>query len=394
MKKSLVALAALAATGAFAQVTIDGYFDRSYAVTNNTINTKDSKAIGSNAGTTTIGIKVVENLSSDLAVGLSVNTDWADLASANQDNNTNGNTVQAGGFANSQSFAHLTSKSMGVLRLGSPNNFTLTNATAVAAPAFSTGIGSSYSTNFSIANGLGTGTQGAAGVVNRSASIDSQYSVSNAGQRAIRINNTIQYSSPSFSGFSVHLGKSLKNDQAAVGSATTTADTVGVDEYALRYTNGPIDAMYTTIKYSTGPGTYANGITTNFANSTNTQNLLGATYTVNPALKLHAGFGSYTSTADTYKGKSTQYGVTYTMGQIDLLAQMVKVDDSSTATGSGTNNTASMDRKLTGLGLNYNLSKTARLYVRYDSINYNSNGTTRYDGSDQKRTAFGFSKSF
>jgi predicted porin len=72
------------------------------------------------------------------------------------------------------------------------------------------------------------------------------------------------------------------------------------------------------------------------------------------------------------------------MGQIDILAQMVKVDDTSST---------NMDRKLTGLGVNYNFSKTARAYLRYDSINYASSGTAAA-GSEVKRTAIGVSKSF
>jgi len=148
MKKTLVALAALAATGAFAQVTIDGYFDRGYVATNNTDNTKDSKLVGSNAGTTTIGIKVVEALSGGRKIGLSVNTDWADASGANQDSSaTTASSIQTGGFANSQSFVHFDS-SLGTVRLGTPNNFTLSNVISVASPAFSTGIGSAYSSGF------------------------------------------------------------------------------------------------------------------------------------------------------------------------------------------------------------------------------------------------------
>jgi len=375
MKKSLVALAALAATGAFAQVTIDGYFDRAYTITNNTDNTKDSKLVGSQAGTTTIGIKVNENLTSDLAIGLSVNTDWSDLAGANQDSTaTTASSIQTGGFANSQSFASLTSKSMGTLRLGAPNNFTLTNVTGVASPAFSTGIGSAYSSSFSVANGLGTGVVGSVGIVLQQSAITS---IQNTGVRAIRIANTVQYSSPVMSGFSVHLGNTLKNANGGTGT-----DTVGVNEYALRYTNGPIDAMYTSIKYDVGSTAPANGAIT--AGSNNTQNMLGASYAVMPALKLHAGLGTVKSSTDVFKGKSQQYGVTYVVGAFDLMAQIAKFDDTSTT---------NIDRKMTGVGVNYNMSKTARVYLRMDDINYGSNAAAAA-GSAVKRTAVGISKSF
>ncbi len=376
MKKTLVALAALAATGAFAQssVTIDGYFDRGYTVTNSTNNTLDSKLIGSAAGTTTLGVKVRETLKGGLSIGASFNTDFADAAGANQDStSTTTSSIQTGGFANSQSFIDVTG-GFGVVRLGMPNNFTLTNVTGVASPAFSTGVGSAYSSAFSIANGIGTGVVGAVGIANQQAAITS---IANAGVRAIRIANTIQYSSPSFSGLSVHVGYTQRNSNAGTGT-----DTVGVTEGAVRYTAGPLDAMLSTIKYEVGSTSPTNGSLT--ANSDNTQNLMGVAYTVMPGLKLHAGLGNFSSSTNTYKGSSQQLGVTYTTGAFDLMAQIAQVDDKSTT---------NIDRKMTGLGVNYNLSKTARAYFRYDTINLGDN-VAAATGSKQNRYAIGVSKSF
>jgi predicted porin len=374
MKKTLVALAALAATGAFAQssVTIDGYFDRGYTVTNNTDNTKDSKLFGSSAGTTTIGVKVRETLKGGLSIGASFNTDFADASGANQDSTpTTASSIQTGGFANSQSFIDVTG-GFGVVRLGMPNNFTLTNVTGVASPAFSTGVGSAYSSAFSIANGIGTGTVGSVGFATQVAN-----GATGAGVRAIRIANTVQYSSPSFSGLTVHVGYTQKNSNGGTGT-----DTVGVTEGALRYTAGPVDAMLSTIKYTVGSTAPMNGSLT--ANSDTTQNLLGAAFTVMPGLKLHAGVGSYSSSTNVFKGSSQQFGVTYTTGAFDLMAQMASVDDKSTS---------DIDRKMTGIGINYNLSKTARAYVRYDNINLNDNAAAT-TGSKLNRYAIGVSKSF
>ena len=109
----------------------------------------------------------------------------------------------------------------------------------------------------------------------------------------------------------------------------------------------------------------------------------GATYTVMPTLKLHGGYGTFSSSDNTAKGKSTQLGATYTMGNIDFMGIIARVDDTSTTNA---------DRKLTGLGVNYNLSKTSRVYLRMDDINYNKNATAV--GSTLKRTAIGISKSF
>ncbi len=367
---------------------MDGYFDRGYLKTNSTKNVSDLSTISSAAGTTTVGIKAREEISSDLSVGGSVNTDWSDIGGATQANPVA--LAQTSGFANSQSFVDVTSKAFGTLRMGTPNNFTLTNATAIASPAFSTGVGSAYSSSFSVANGLGTGSTGLGGTVQAQAAITN---VANAGARAIRINNAVQYSSPSFMGASIHLGQAFQNNNATADSGA--GNTVGVTETALRYTNGPVDAMYSTVKYDVGSnGTNQVKITTTtgaavfastaMAAQTSTQNLLGVSYQVLPALKLNYGNGSFSSSGNNYKGTSQSFGGTYTMGLYEIMAQMAKVDDTSST---------NIDRKLTGLGVNYNFSKTARAYFRYDSINYAATGTAA-DGSALKRTAIGVSKSF
>jgi predicted porin len=395
MKKTLVAIAALTAVSAFAQssVTMDGYIDRGYTTTNNTNNAKDFKGLGSNAGTTTIGIKGVEDLGGGMKVGFSVNTDWADVGGLTQDADTTkvayvaGSTTaffgaatptQAGTFANSQSFIELIDAKIGTLRLGSPNNDTLTNATSVASPAFSTGIGSAYSSSWSVHNGMGTGVTGAGGLVSLTALASSN--VGGAGARGIRQANTIKYISPNFSGVQF----SYSNAQANSNSGTSTIDTVGVTEAALRYTNGPLDVMYTSLEYKVGSGTApANGGLT--LGTSSKQDLLGASYQVLPALKLHAGFGKSTASATTIAdSKSTQYGVTYVVGKFDVLAQVAKVDD---------NSSSNVDRKMTGLGVNYNFSKTARAYVRYDNLKMNE-AYASTDGNSIKRTAIGISKSF
>jgi predicted porin len=365
---------------AFAQssVTIDGYFDRGYTTTNSTLNTKDFKGISSSAGTTTIGIKGTEDLGGGMKVGFSVNTDWSDLGALTQDSAlTLGATpTQAGTFANSQSFLDLSDAKIGTLRLGSPNNDTLTNATGVASPAFSTGIGSAYSSSWSVHNGMGTGVTGAGGLVSATALAASN--VGGAGARGIRQANTIKYISPSI------MGVVASYSTAKANSVSGTADTVGVTEGALRYTNGPLDVMYTSLEYKVGSGTApANGSLT--AGTTSKQTLLGASYQVLPALKLHAGMGKSTASATTIAdSKSTQYGATYVVGKFDVLAQVAKVND---------NSSSNVDRKMTGLGVNYNFSKTARAYVRYDNLKMNE-AYASTDGNSIKRTAIGVSKSF
>lgn len=363
---------------------MDGYFDRGYTTTNNNNNAKDFKGISSSAGTTTIGIKGVQDLGGGLKAGFSVNTDWADIGGLTQDQDTAtagqvgtllGTTTQAGTFANSQSFIELIDAKIGTLRLGSPNNDTLTNATSVASPAFSTGIGSAYSSSYSIHNGMGTGVTGAGGLVSLTALGDAK-----GGARGIRQANTVKYISPVFSGIQF----SYSNAQANSNTGTSTTDTVGVTEVALRYTNGPVDVMYTTLEYKVGANTApaTGGLT---ANTSSKQDLLGASYQVLPSLKLHAGMGKSSASATTIANStSSSYGVTYVMGKFDVLAQVAKVDDK---------NATAYDRKMTGLGVNYNFSKTTRAYVRYDSLTLNT-AAPATSGNEIKRTAIGISQSF
>jgi len=416
MKKSLIALAALAVVSAASaqtsSLTIDGYFDRGYLATNNTNNLKDAKAVSSNAGTTTVGISGTEDLGGGLSAGFRVNTDWSEASGQTQD----GAAATAGqsGFANSQSYLDLASKDLGTLRLGNPSSEVLTAVTAVASPAFSTGVGSAYSTAFSIHNGYGTGTTGSNNIFANSVIGAGAGGVgTNAGQRQIRQANTIKYISPTYMGFSAVFATVRKNDSGGlntVSSTTGTADVAGVTEFALNYANGPLAVVYAQTKVEIGANgglALANNSTQNgsglLANSSTTMSILGASYQVLPVLKLHAGLGRSTNsgqapvaavgtstapvsgvgtTADT---TSYQVGATYNLTPvITLMAQYVKVNDKSAS---------NVDRTLTGLGADYNFSKTTRAYFRYDNINYASN-QTEFNGSKQTRTAVGVSKSF
>jgi len=406
MKKTLVALAALSSVSAFAQVTMSGYFDRGYMSTNNTNDYRDAKGVGSQAGTTTLIIRGTEDLGSGLSAGFLVATDWSEAAGQTQDGSTA--TVGVAGFANSQSYLDLSSKNMGTLRLGNPNSEVLVGVTSVASPAFSTGVGSAYSSNFSIHNGHGTGSTGSNNVfANSTIGIGAAAIANSPGQRAIRQANTIKYISPTFNGFSGTYSYVAKNDVGGTSSTSGsggTTDVVGVKAFSLNYANGPLTAVYAQDKVSVGAnGTYAltGNSTTNGsflqANTSTTMSIFGASYQVLPTLKLHAGVGTSTNSGQatfsaTALGQgimantsSQQYGATFDLNSsIVLMGQVATMDDKSAL---------NTDRKMTGLGANYSLSKTTRLYYRYDSINYASN-LAASSGTAQKRTAIGFSSSF
>ena len=387
-------MAALSAISAFAQssVQITGYFDRGYTTLNSTKAADSTKTLGSSAGTTRIEFRGTEDLGSGNTAGFFVETDWADLGGSTQTASVT--TGQKAGFANSENYLSLGNANVGTLKLGAPNSFTLGNAIGVASPAFSTGVGSAYNTKFSIANGVSTGADAYAGIAT-----DGAPTANNAaavGARAIRIANTVQYVSPTFYGVTAGINLTPQNNN--VTAAPGNGNTVGVKEYSLAYSQGPLNAQYTSIRYTVGDNgtsqytltlvnagaTYAPTSKPLTGGLTSKQDLLGANYQVLPSLKLHAGLGKFSSSNDAVKGKSTQYGVTYTYGAYDVLAQVAKVDDQGTY---------DIDRKTTGLGVNYNLSKTTRLYFRGDNIQYSTNQAS-FAGSQVKRTAFGLSKAF
>jgi len=376
MKKTLVALAALASVSAFAQTTvkIEGYFDRGYIKTDNTNTLKSTKTVGSNAGTTSVRFIASEDLGSGLSATALFGADFADLAGANQDATaTTASSIQTGGFNNAQSYLEFKSNSIGTLRLGVVNNEILTTATGVAAPAFSTGIGSTYSSSFSTHDGYGTGVTGSGGIVSYSTQ-----SATNGGARGIRQANTIKFISPNISGITAAYGMAPKND-----SNGGTVDTVGVQDVSIRYTNGPLDIMYASLEYDVGSTAPLNGSLT--LNTKSKHTLLGASYSVMPTLKLHAGSGSSTVTTTSLGNSSaTQYGVTWNATPvINVMYVAASVNDK---------NTTNYDRKMSGLGLDYNLSKTTRAYFRMDNINLNT--VTASSGTSIKRNAFGISTSF
>ncbi len=361
---------------AFAQssVSITGYFDRGYTVTNNSNNAKDAKAISSSAGTTAIKFNVVQDLGNGLKASFLSETNPADVGGVSQDTDVATVTTQAGGFNNGESFFAL-SGNFGEVRLGSPNNELLTAATGVAAAGLSTGVGSSYSSSWSIFNGVGTGNA-AAGKVGILA--PANVAADAGGVRGIRQANTVKYVSPAFNGVKFALGVAPKNN-------TGTGDTAGYTDMSLRYTNGPLDVMYASLKIDTNTTDTANtqvGTGVTAVGKSYTHSLLGATYTIG-ALKLHAGTGGTKSDEATVKTKGTVYGATYTMGQWDLMANMAKANDQGTS---------NFDRKMTGLGVNYNFSKTVRGYLRHDNLNYNTAAAS--SGSAIKRTALGMSVTF
>ena len=382
MKKTLVALAVTAATGAFAQVTITGFVDRGYLNNDNSAASKDATTIGSNTGTTGMVFTVNEDLGGGLSGRLVLGADFSDMAGATQDNVTWNSTtvvtstaalpIQGSGFMNSQSFLELASKTMGAVRLGNINNEFFTANSSIAS-SMGTGVGGSYTSAFSGYDGYGTGTTSFVGLVGATTR-----SATAAGVRGVRQSNTIKYVSPSFNGITFAYGYAPKVE------AGGSADTVGATDYSIRYTKGALDVMFAAIKYEVGNSAPTYGGLT--ANTDNTHSVIAASFQVTPAFKVNMSTGSSKSNTDSIANSDT-YGLGATFkatSNIDLMVQAAKHNDKN-ATG--------YSRGMYGIGANYHFTKLTRAYFRYDNLSFNVGGTTT-SGDQLTRTAVGIAKNF
>ena len=330
MKKSLIALAALAATGAFAQssVQIDGVMD--VAVTS--IDYKGNKVSGiANNGSSTsqINFRGTEDLGGGLKANFRVETDWNTVSnSANS-----GSTVPtAGTFGN------------GELRVGLAGGFGTIDAGAV-----------NYNSLISGLTGQPFGT-----------AIGSGFGATSA--RLVRSDNSINYKSPSFGGLTVSLYNAQKQTKATGSTFSSTFgayDFTGSDEVNVSYNNGPIAASYTNLKQKAADG------------SSTTFDTLGANYALGAA-KLFVLVQNTKNSANTTDNSYVALSGTYTMGATTLMASAGTFE-----------NKAGTKSKLAALGADYALSKRTAVYARYESIDDKAGAiaaAATIDGAGTKRT--------
>jgi len=353
MKKSLIALAALAATGAFAQssVQIDGVMDAGYQA----IDYKGTKVNGFNgngSATSQVNFRGTSDLGGGLKADFRVETDWNTVSNAAntgaasaiatgtgttaasaQKNNT------AASFGNGEIRTGLAG-GFGKVQFGAINNNTLI-ANLTGQP-FGTAIGSGH------------------GAIVRS----------NAAGTAVRADNSFQYISPNFSGFDVAYLQSNKQTKANNGASAsastgliaqqsqfTTAlgayDLMGTKEISASYANGPLAARFTNLKEDTK-------LVGGAAGAEFTTNTLGVNYALGDA-KVFQWNQSIKADDSSVKTAGTTVSATYTMGATVLMAQMGSVKSSIGATNG-------LSSKMTSIGADYNLSKTTARYGRYESI--------------------------
>jgi len=348
MKKTLVAIAALASVSAFAQssVTLSGNMDAGYQ----SLNYKGGKSAGitnNGSSTSTLGFSGEEALGGGMAAIFKLNTDY-NVTSTQADGGSTGtasvissstNSVvgTAGTWLNSEKFIGLKG-GFGQIMAGTIN--TLSLGGAGTGTAFGTAVGSGYRT------------------------IYTSDALTTPGSSPARYDNSLQYNTPSMNGFSGNVYWVGKNQNATATTFSTTYgtyDTTGVQAYRLNYNQGPINAAYTK--------------QTEDAAGTNATVALRASLTTLSANYTMGAFTGYfldqkaLSSDSTLNRKSTFVGVKYVSGPMALMYQTGTAKlTTSPYTSTSTYQVEGSQSKIAGMGADYSMSKRTTAYVRAERI--------------------------
>jgi predicted porin len=394
MKKTLVALAALAATASFAQssVSITGIVDVGYqAITN--LADQTTNQVGQNgAQTTTFKFIGKEDLGGGQALnfqfevqpsviagdGNKFNAVYPAVANGVAANGsaqaTGAASAQSGLVGKGQSYIEFADASVGSVKLGTVNtNFF--NAFA-AVSALGTGIGSGY----------GSG---------------------NTWGDFTRVESSARYDSPAFNGFSFGALKGTKNDSqfGTYSSSTNTGVTLrrsGVVDWGIKYANGPFAAQYAQRADTLSPNEASNvGVTT-------TYKMLGGAYDAGVA-KFSLGTGSIKSDAATSATDLRLSVAAVTVPFMGTYRAILQNSNVKVNGGSTSSYNLGEKAKTSGWALEKDLSKRTFVYLRgentdlagYAASGYVANGariatTAPWAGVSSKRsiTSIGLSTAF
>ena len=377
MKKTLVAIAALAAFGAQAQssVGIKGTFDPALAVVKSTYGAAagtDGKTVtqqfinNNTQGTSQITFFGTEDLGGGMKANFLLENDFDTRFDANG-NPVNGKSNLGSGGG--EQYLGLQG-GFGNFQVGAPNTPSLT--TQSSRQPFSTKIGSGFG--------------------------------SSLGTKHVRNNNAVVYTSPDFNGFTASYGYAFGttadlntvdtavNISTADKSATLNSKNVGaISDLGLNYANGPLKAgvsMYSVEQiYAT---TAAGNLTATTAAGKNSQTNMYAQYALGAATlyvgahkeKTENASGTGTRALD---ASGTNVAVKYAVTpRINFLANYAKLNDKLSA---------NKDVKTAAFGAQYELSKRTVAYVRSVSEK-TDNQTTTTSVAKLKGTYFGVQHNF
>jgi len=368
MKKTLVALAALAATASFAQssVSIVGVFDVGYKA-NSTPNTggttTSTQAVATN-GVSTSALKFVGE--EDIGGGLKglflaeINPNLAQSATANQ----------AGSFAadyygtpfNGEQYVGL-SGGFGTVKLGVPNAGFFVNSLAVQ--PYATSMGSAYGAGG--VSRLGTVAQG---VVS---------GIGSGTARIVRHERSVNYVSPSFNGLTVGFTYAAQNDNSTAAGGNQD----GYQDINVAYSNGPLNLVYSNAVNKFGNGTIqviqaipyqsaATNASATLVNGDFTYNLVGGNYTFG-ATTVYAGYTTTKSNGSVPAEDATSWNVAakYTVGNYVY---------SGNYTVRTSNLTNVNNAKVIGLGADYLFSKRTSVYYRFELADTNTDSKVATNG--------------
>jgi len=414
MKKTLVALAALASVTAFAQssVTITGLFDANYGSVTAPKNSAGlstgnvSRVAHNGDATTAIVLQATDDIGGGLTAAMryEINPDFINGTgltggiTGNAAGTTSGviDTTLYGNGANGYNFIGITSKDMGGIKLGRLNTGTL--AAWGDGSVFGTALGSGY---------------GSSGIYTRYTASTANYN----NTAPTRFNNSIEYQSPAMNSFTLRYlyvpqvnvngiggesGCLVTATCVAANTAAAGANRAGVTDLSLRYSNGPLNASVAVQQIKAGDGdtsSLVNPAGQSTAASKVNHNTMAANYT-SGAITGYVAYWTLSHltavAASEINDKGNMYGIKYTMGNIDLKASQAKLNSSLTGTAS-----LQADRKVTGFGVDYNLSKKSKIYARMENRNADAGATvttagsaTATVGSSTKTSAIGFRTNF
>ena len=388
MKKSLIALAALAATGAFAQssVSIDGILDAgvqqvNYKGAGNTV----TGINGNGSSTSQINFRGSEDLGGGMRATFRFETDW-NMAS-NRGNTgavptasttaTGTGTPAAATYSTTLAGGATSTFGNGEIRVGLSGGFGAVDVGVVNYNTLST-----YLTGQPFGTAIGSGFR--------------TFYVNDAQATSqVRADNSVKYTTPVFNGFRAVLYKSQRQNAATSANYSTVLgayDMAGTQEIGLNYGQGPIAASFTQLKQD------YNGVSS--GNPTYTINTFGANYTMGAA-KLFALYQTNKSgnlTSNTIDRTAMSVSATYTVGNTVLMTQIGQLKENGSSA-------AGLKSKLWAIGADYNLSKRSAIYLRAESIDDQAKAmnaalnpatiaNTTSDANKFARTAIGIRHSF
>ena len=394
---------------AFAQttVTLTGVGDAGYRNLNYSISTQKNATYitNNNASTSAFFFTVQEDLGGGLKARAFGEADWAVVKPSLANGSTTNNGVwYTGGFFNGEQYVNIESADLGDLKIGTPNSPALTAGTT--AQPFGTGLGGGYSDTFGrLGSGAGTGISGYLGNATTS--------------RIIRNERALGSSTPVVSGFKGQIEYTFQNGNGKAQASSANADGTnyasnnnGFLGLAINYNNGPLNAIAYQGQITAGANAAATAYSVSAAGTAAgqlgpNQNIKYTMFAANYNVGASTFYGGLTTTktsnttaaaTNVYEdSKSSNFAYKYVMGQFDLMANYLVRTSNLTADSGFTPFGIS---RLTGIGANYNLSKTTNLYVRYEKqSNVATNGQAA-DGSvanvfgDVKITAVGMRVNF